>query len=280
MVHTLLHGNAIEVLKTLADKSVDSVCTDPPYPQVKRSYGIWTEADWSTMMDTIIVELRRVLKPTGSAMFVLQPNSKTIGSMRPWFYEFMAKYAKEWGIVQDCWWWNPTAMPTTHCARHNGLMRPSVKALVWLGSPDCYRNQDKILWTSSFANKYNDLEDRALKKYPSGSSMRRGRCIQTSLERGGSTPFNLFPIGSGSKKRHGSKHGATTPLALCEQMVKYLTPPGGVVLDPFSGVATFGVAAIRNGFHYIGIEKHSEFFDEAQLVMEEEQTRLEQEMFR
>lgn len=280
MNYSLLHGNSIELLKTIEDQSIDSVVTDPPYPGIKRDYGIWTEADWHTMMSQIIVEIRRVLKPSGSAVFILQPNSETIGRMRPWLFEFMAKYAREWNMVQDAWWWNPTAMPTTHCARHNGLMRPSVKALVWLGSPTCYRNQDEILWTSSFMNKFNDLEDRALKKYPSGSSMRRGRCIQTSIERGGSTPFNIFPFNSGSKKRRGSKHGATTPLALCEQWVKYLTPKGGTVLDPFSGVATVGVAAIRHGFKYIGIERFDAYYEEAQTVMEEETEQLNSGLFR
>lgn len=267
--YNLIHGDSLLELKKIPDASIDSIVTDPPYPEIKRDYGHWTEEQWHAMMADIIEQARRVLKPTGSAIFILQPNTHTIGTMRPWLWEFMAKYAREWNMPQDIWWWNPTAMPTTHCARKNGLMRPSVKACVWLGPPDCYRNQDAILWTSSFMNKYNDLEDRALKRYPSGSSMRRGRCIQTSLERGGSTPFNLFPINSGSKKRRGSKHGATTPLALCEQLVKYLTPAGGTVLDPFSGVATVGVAAITHGFDYIGIERYDEYYEEAKLVMAE-----------
>jgi DNA modification methylase len=267
--YQLINGDSLSLLKQIPDQSIDSVVTDPPYPFIKRSYGSWNEEQWNELMDTTIVEIRRVLKPKGSAIFILQPNHETPGKVRPWMFKFIAKYIELWNMPQDIWWFNPTAMPTTHCSREYGLMRPAVKACVWLGPIDCYKNQDAILWTSSFLNKNNDLEDRALKRYPSGSSMRRGRCIQTSIDRGGSTPFNFFPIGSGSKKRKGSKHGATTPLELCEQLVKYITPPNGIVLDPFSGIGTVGVAALRNGFQYIGIEKNKEYHDEAEKYIDE-----------
>lgn len=259
----LIHDNSLEFLKNIPDQSVDSVVTDPPYPCVRRDYGIWTEEEWHIMMDQIVTQIRRVLKPSGSAFFILQPNHKTPGSLRPWLFEFMLKYSKEWNMIQDVWWMNISAMPTVHCSREYQLMRPSVKACVWLGDPKCYKNQEAILWTSVYADKNNDLEDRALKKYPSGSSMRRGRCIQTSLERGGSTPFNFFPISAGSIKKKGSKHGAATPIALCEQLVKYITPPNGIVLDPFSGSGTVGLAALKHGFRYIGIEKKQEYYDES-----------------
>jgi DNA modification methylase len=251
----LLNGDSVALLKEIPDKSVDAVITDPPYAEINRDYGRLTEPQWHTLMDGIVEQTRRVLKPTGSAVFVLQPNMERIGRMRPWLWEFMAKYSKEWGMIQDVWWWNYTMMPTTHCARHNGLMRCSVKACVWLGPEDAYRNQDAILWEQSEANKAHKLSDRALKKYPSGSSMREGRCIETANERGGSTPFNLLPISSGSGKRKGSKHGAATPPTLCEWWVRYICPKGGTVLDPFSGSGTVGAAAIENGCNYIGIEQ-------------------------
>ena len=38
-------------------------------------------------------------------------------------------------------------------------------------------------------------------------------------------------------------------------------PPGGVVLDPFNGAGTMGVAALQNGARYIGIEKMQKYVD-------------------
>ncbi len=273
--YKLIHGECIAELKKLPDQSVDSVCTDPPYPHIVREYGIWTEDEWNAMMDLVIVELRRVLKPSGSAMFVLQANHETPGKVRPWLWDFLSKYTKEWGMVQDVYAWNYTCMPTTHCSRKYGLMRPSVKMLCWFGPPDCFKNQDAILWEQADANKAHKLSNRALKKYPSGSSMREGRCIATANERGGSTPFNLIPVSSGNGKKAGSSHGAATPMGICEWMVNYITPKDGVVLDPFSGSATIGVAALKHRFQYIGIERKDDYFAEASVRLAETSASME-----
>lgn len=272
--YTLILGENVEEMRKLEDQSIDSVVCDPPYAAVKRDYGWWTENEWHEMMENVIKEIRRLLKPTGSAMFVLQANQSTIGTCRAWLWEFLAKYSKEWNLIQDCYWWNYSYMPTTHVSRKHRLMRPSVKFLAWFGSPDCYRNQDAILWEPSVANKAHDLQNRSLKRYPSGSSMREGRCIATMNERGGSTPFNVVPLSDNmvlctGGKRAGSSHGATTPLQLCEYWVNYICPKGGVVLDPFSGTGTVGVAALKHGRKYIGIERYKDYHEEAETRLKE-----------
>ena len=148
---TMHHGDCLEWLTTLPDKSVDAVVSDPPDPEISRDYGRLTEGEWHTLMRGVVEQSRRVLKPHGSAVFILQPNSERVGRMRPWLWEFMAWTAREWNMVQDAWWWNTSAPPTVHVHRKNGLMRPSVKACVWLGEPDCLRNQDAVLWTETDA---------------------------------------------------------------------------------------------------------------------------------
>src|SRR4029077_6586706 len=87
-------------------------------------------------------------KPSGSAVFVLQPNSRKVGSMRLWLWEFMVWAGTEWNMVQDAWWGNISAMPEAHSIQGR-LMRPSLKACVWLGHPGCFRDQDAVLWTES-----------------------------------------------------------------------------------------------------------------------------------
>jgi site-specific DNA-methyltransferase (adenine-specific) len=44
-----------------------------------------------------------------------------------------------------------------------------------------------------------------------------------------------------------------------EYLVKLVTPPGGVVLDPFTGSGSTGKAAILQGFDFIGIELTEEY---------------------
>ncbi len=253
----LLHGDCLELMKTLADGSVDAVITDPPYPCIKRAYGYWTEAEWFDLMRPVVRECMRLLKPTGSAVFILQPNSERVGRMRMWLWEFMLWVGKEWGIVQDAYWWNHASPPGIHSHRDIGLLRPSMATVVWGGPADCYRSQEEVLWEPSQTTKAADLEDRALRYNPSGWHGRRGRACAVSIERGGVTPFNVLPIGNTDSQSSAGAlgHGAGKPLALCKWWVRYLCPPGGVVLDPFSGSGTVGLAALGQGRDAILIER-------------------------
>ena len=81
------------------------------------------------MMRLVVRQCHRVLKPTGSALFVLQANGREVGKMRAWLWDFMAWAARNYGIVQDCYWWNFTAVPTTHCMRKYGLARPNLSPI-------------------------------------------------------------------------------------------------------------------------------------------------------
>lgn len=257
----LIFGDAADVLAHLPASSVDAVVTDPPYPEIDRDYGRLSESEWHDLMARVVAGIRRVLTPRGSAVFVLQANQEYVGRTRPWLWEFMARHAREWNMVQDAWWWNFAAVPTVHCHRTKGLMRPSLKACVWLGPPDCWRDQDAVLWEISDAQRAVKLEDRALRRPPSGMTYRKGRVRETAEARGGATPFNVLPFANtNSVSSGGAKgHGAATPLPLCEWWVKYICPPGGVVLDPFAGSCTVGIAALRLGRNFIGIEKHEPF---------------------
>lgn len=258
-------GDCPEVLKTIESGSVDAVISDPPYPEISRKYGRMTEADWTVMMHAVVIETRRILKPKGSAVFILQPNSRKVGSMRAWLFEFQAWCCREWNMVQDVWWWNHAALPTVHCHREKGLMRPSLKACVWIGDPDCRRHQGEVLWEESLRNRDDRLSKRCvndLKYRHSGMTMRDSRARNVAEERGGTTPFNLLPIANtnsnDSAATHG--HGAGTPYALCDWWIRYLTKPGDVVADWFMGSGTTGLAAIARDRSFIGIERDPGYF--------------------
>lgn len=264
MTWRIINGDCLEVMPTIEGASIDAVITDPPYPCIKRSYGYWTEQEWwALMVDGLIPEIRRVLKPSGSAVFILQPNSSKVGSMRGWLWEFMAWVCREWNMVQDIWWWNYTALPTgVSTPRERGLTRSSVKSCVWCGESTCYRNQDNILISESDINAYRRTKKRFERndgpsKQGAGTSART-----TALERGGVTPFNLLliPRGGGESMKCDG-HSAGTPLKLADWWTRYICPEGGTILDPFNGAGTMGVAAVQRGCNYIGIEKDAEYCD-------------------
>ena len=111
--------------------------------------------------------------------------------------------------------------------------------------------------------------------------MNEGRCLQIAEERGGVTPYNVLPIPNNHTGDEAviRTHPASTPLPLCRWWVRYLCPPGGVVLDPFSGLASVGVAAIEEGACYIGIEKDTGYYEAAQARLEHAQVQGRLEMF-
>jgi site-specific DNA-methyltransferase (adenine-specific) len=279
---TLHCGDCLDILPTLPDASVDCVISDPPYPCIKRDYGMMTEDDWTQMMHEVVRQTRRILKPTGSAVFILQPNSRKVGSMRGWLFEFMAWCIREWNMVQDAWWWNYNALPVGG-AITGGLMRGSIKPCVWLGVADCYRNQVAALWDESHRNAAMRAESRIkstadnLQYRPSGAHMRDNAILGAAERRGGVTPFNVLPISNTDSQQsagaHG--HGAGTPLKLADWWTRYICPKGGTVADWFMGSGTMGLAALQNGCDFIGIEKMQKYYDIARQRIEAAQPALD-----
>lgn len=261
ILDSIVCADALTWLATLPDASVDAVITDPPYAEAKRDYGYWTEQQWRKMMYPIVMQMKRVLKPTGSAVVIIQPNSKHVGTMRPWVWDFMAWSCRRWNVVQDVYWWNTTTPPNVHTHADIGLMRTSVKNCVWLGEPSCYRNQESVLWRTSDAMSAKSKTDRALKTRPSGFTFRTGRIAETSENRGGSTPFNVLPLpntnSTNSAGSHG--HGAGTPSMLVDWWIRYITKWDDVVIDPFMGSGTVALSARVAGRHFMGCDASAEY---------------------
>jgi hypothetical protein len=267
----LMLGDCLDRMAEIEDQSIDCIVTDPPYPCITRPYGRLTEAEWHAMMRGVVAHCRRILKPTGSAVFVLQPNSERVGRMRPWLFEFQAWACHEWNMVQDAWWWNTAAVPEAH-AIQGRLMRPSLKACVWLGPPDCYRDQDAVLWAAAASNAVAERCARARnagrQASPGGQGIDKAVIYGVAGRRGGVTPFNVFPTTHGQGRSedvagaHG--HGAGTPMLLCDWWVRYISPPDGTVCDPFMGSGSVGLAALKRGRSFVGIEKMPEYFATAE----------------
>lgn len=255
----LIHGDCNDVIKTLEDASVDAIVCDPPYAEITRDYGRMTEPEWHDMMHRLVPECRRVLKPHGSAVFILQPNSNKPGSMRPWLFEFQVYICKTWNMIQDAWWWNIAAIPEAHSIQGRYL-RPSLKACVWAGPRDCYRDQDAVLWKETQANVRDRASDRVRNVvHPSKHHSNRQTMAAKAAVRGGVTPYNVLPMGNdGAAGSFG--HGAGTPAKLCEWWIRYISPPGGTILDPFVGTGMTALAAFDLGRKAIGIERDANYF--------------------
>lgn len=60
---------------------------------------------------------------------------------------------------------------------------------------------------------------------------------------------------------HANIHPTVKPIDLMAWLCRLVTPPGGVVLEPFMGSGSTGIAAVRHGFGFVGIEQSPEYFE-------------------
>lgn len=87
--------------------------------------------------------------------------------------------------------------------------------------------------------------------------------VRIEYESGGASRFFYVPKASVAERTHGGRvdnaHPTVKPLALMRYLVRLVTPPGGVVLDPFAGSGTTILAAVLEGFSAVGIEREAEY---------------------
>ncbi len=66
---------------------------------------------------------------------------------------------------------------------------------------------------------------------------------------------------AGASRTHGARnhHPTVKPVALMRWLVRLVTPPGGLVLDPFTGSGTTGLACIKEQCRFLGIERETAY---------------------
>lgn len=72
----------------------------------------------------------------------------------------------------------------------------------------------------------------------------------------------FYSAKAATEDRAGSSHPTVKPVALMRWLVRMITPPGGLILDPFAGSGTTGAAARAEGFASILIERENEYADD------------------
>lgn len=137
------------------------------------------------------------------------------------------------------------------------------------------------------ANLIHDGSDEVLALFPNSNGSGHARTLRRSakpeqegwgMNKHAADSAELRDAGSGSAARffycakasrkergEGNDHPTLKPLALMRYLVRLVTRKGGIVLDPFMGSGTTGVAAIQEGMNFIGIERDKHYFEIARL---------------
>lgn len=245
----LYHGDCMDVMASLPAESVDAVVTSPPYAmQRKSTYGGIPEAEYPAWTVTWMNEARRILKPDGSVIINIRPHIKG-------------------GVISDY------VLRTRLALRDSGWAE--LEELIWhkkcgapLGSTKRPRRSwESLLWYGKHGRAYSAPKAAGVRTERSGGvGGRRAPHIQARqapAAPGVARVSDVVGISTGlNAPGNGlNDHPAPFPWQLAEWCGKLITPPGGTILDPFSGSASTGVAALRNGWNYIGIDAVEEYVE-------------------
>lgn len=85
----------------------------------------------------------------------------------------------------------------------------------------------------------------------------------------GSDGLNSPRAGAGRTNGAKNHHPTVKPTALMRYLCRLVTPPGGVVLDPFMGSGSTGKAAVVEGFRFIGVDREVEYLEIARARIEQ-----------
>ena len=233
--YTLLQGDMLTVLEQITDLSIDMIFADPPYNlsndgftckggrMVSVNKGEWDrskgpEADFE-FHRTWIAACHRKLRPGGTIWIS--------GTYHSIYQCGFALQTGGWHVLNDIAWFKPNASPNLSCR----MFTASHESLIWARTA----KKHKHIFNYE-AMKFGDFPEDIVKK--PDKQMRSVWHI---------------PLTKKSEKRHG-KHPTQKPERLLERIVLASTNPGDVVLDPFCGSGTTGVAALRHGRRFIGID--------------------------
>ena len=256
----LRHGDCIDVLRTLPAGSVDSVVTSPPYAmQRKSTYGGVPEKDYPEWTVAWMQEVWRVLKDDGSVIINIRPHIKN-GQISDYVLRTrLALREAGWVELEELIWFKRSSPPTGSPSRP----RRSWESLLWFGKHgraygNPKANGQTVAPRTGKANPWMtgqvvDREgwDHGLRGGMSFTEGMRTRCMNVAE----------VNIGRKTEFERANPHPATYPWQLAEWCGKLITPPGGTILDPFTGSSSTGVAAIRNGWNFIGIDQSEEYIE-------------------
>ena len=82
--------------------------------------------------------------------------------------------------------------------------------------------------------------------------------VSTGQLAGGEAGYD-DPVSARFRTVKQNVHPTVKPIELMRWLVRLVTPPGGLVLDPFTGSGTTGCAAMLEGFRFVGLEREPEY---------------------
>lgn len=252
LYYKIINEDALTAIKTMEDSKYDLIITSPPY-NIGKSYEVKTSIeDYLKTQENIIAEIIRVLSPHGSLCWQVG-NYIEKGEVFPldaYYYQIFKKF--------------------------NLKLR---NRIIWHFGHGLHASKrfsgryETILWFTKTDDYIFNLDDvRIPSKYPGKKHFKGPNKGKLSGNPRGKNPSDIWEIVvkdwdsllwniPNVKSNHPEKtsHPCQFPVELIERCILALTNENSFVLDPFSGVGSTLIAALKNKRNAVGIEKEAEY---------------------
>ncbi len=222
----IYEGDCLEIMPTLADKSIDMILCDLPYGT--------TACKWDTVIpfEPLWRQYKRLIKDNGAIVLTAsQPFTSALVMSNPgWF-----KYSLVWDKALPTGFQMASLRPLKQhedvliFCKGTGTYNPQ-KVERW--KPRIYNRGPAIVGGETLNEVKHDGKDRTLTHYE---------------------PRSIFCIPNANNKE--KEHPTQKPVALFEYLIRTYTNEGDTVLDNCAGSGTTGVACLNTGRKFILIEK-------------------------
>ena len=252
----LYTGDCADVMAGLQAESVDSIVTSPPYAmQRKTTYGGIPEAEYPAWTVRWMDEARRVLKPDGSVIINIRPHIKG-GVISDYVLRTrLALRDDGWAELEELIWHKKGGAPLGSTRRP----RRSWESLLWYGKHGGAYSAPKA--AGPMTTRVGLTPGGRGRGDYVGDKHRNGNVPPPEPVAARVSDVATLSTRLNEKSNGLNDHPAPFPWQLAEWCGKLITPPGGTILDPFNGSASTGVAALRNGWRYIGIDAVPEYIE-------------------
>jgi len=292
-------GDALELLKKEPDGWIDCCVTSPPYWGL-RDYKIdgqlgseQTPEEYIERLTNIFREVRRVIRGclwlnlgdtyandakwggTTGGKHVKALHCQPIGRLKtrtglkpkelvgiPWLAAF-ALQSDGWWLRQDIIWHKPNPMPEPvidRCTKAHEYLFLLTKTEKY------YWDRDAMQEPASGRDPMNK-KHRGKHEYEAGDKHHRTKVGLTEV--GPRDTRNRRTVWTIGYDKSVCAHTAVFPVALVEPCILSSCPPDGIVLDPFCGSGTTGIAANRHNRMFLGYDINPEYCEIASRRIEE-----------